>query len=328
MASTLDTILTGANATYIAELYARYLTQPGCVDPSWATVFVDLDDDSKEVLDELRGASWAPSKGKIIGGGNGADVDLYPETLAPRNGHGQSQQASGQPQNGESRRATLDTINALMMIRVYRVRGHLIADFDPLGLEGRDHHPELDPMTYGFGEEDMDRPIFINNVLGLETATAREILKILRETYCSSIGVEYMHISDQAERAWIQQRMESMRNQTHFTVKGKEAIYDRLVEAEGFEAFLNVKYPGTKRFGLDGGESLIPGIEQVLKRGSQLGIKEIILGMPHRGRLNVLTSIMAKSYVAMFSEFQGASSTPDDVLGSGGHLTAIRFIYR
>ena len=317
MASTLDTILTGANATYIAELYSRFLTQPGSVDPSWATAFAELDDDSKEVLDELRGASWAPSDGKVIGGGNGADVDLYPEAVAPSNGRAQSQQASVQPQSADSRRATLDTINALMMIRVYRVRGHLIANFDPLGLEGRDHHPELDPMTYGFGEEDMDRLIFINNVLGLETATVREILKILRETYCSSVGVEYMHISDQAERAWIQQRMESMRNQTHFTVKGKGAIYDRLVEAEGFEAFLNVKYPGTKRFGLDGGESLIPGIEQVLKRGSQLGIKEIILGMPHRGRLNVLTSIMAKSYVAMFSEFQGASSTPDDVLGSG-----------
>jgi 2-oxoglutarate dehydrogenase E1 component len=316
MASTLDSILTGANATYIAEIYSRYLAQPASVDPSWAALFAEIGDDVKEVLDELRGASWSPSDKKVIGG-NGDNVEMFPHVSASGNGQAASQQAAAPAQSGVTRRATLDTINALMMIRVYRVRGHLIAKFDPLGLEGRDYHPELDPLTYGFGEEDMDRPIFINNVLGMETATIREILQVLRETYCGSIGVEYMHISDQQERAWIQQRMESIRNQTHFTQKGKEAIYDRLVEAEGFEAFLNTKYPGTKRFGLDGGESLIPGIEQVLKRGSQLGVKEIILGMPHRGRLNVLTSIMSKSYVAMFSEFQGVSAMPEDVLGSG-----------
>ncbi|MEX2450959.1 MAG: 2-oxoglutarate dehydrogenase E1 component [Rhodospirillales bacterium] len=319
MASSLNSILTGVNATYIAELYTRYLRHPQSVDPSWAALFAELDDDARVVLDELRGASWAPSDRKVIGS-NGGDGDLYPHTprdpaQTPLQGPGVF--PGGQPSPSDVRRATIDTLNALMMIRVYRVRGHLIANFDPLGLEGRAYHPELDPKTYGFSEDDLDRPIFINHALGLESATLREILQVLHETYCGSIGVEFMHISEPEERNWIRQRIESIRNQTQFTVKGKRAIYERLVEAEGFEAFLNVKYPGTKRFGLDGGESLIPGVEQVLKRGSQLGIKEIVLGMPHRGRLNVLTSIMCKPYIAMFAEFQGVKSMPDDVLGSG-----------
>jgi len=172
-------------------------------------------------------------------------------------------------------------------------------------------------MTYGFEETAMDRPVFINNVLGLETATPREILKILKETYCGSTGVEYMHITEPEERAWIQDRIESIRNHTQFTPEGKKAIYQRLIEAEGFEAFLQVKHTGTKRFGLDGGESMIPALEQILKRGAQLGIQDIVIGMPHRGRLNVLTSIMRKPYINMFAEFQGVASNPDDVQGSG-----------
>jgi 2-oxoglutarate dehydrogenase E1 component len=142
-------------------------------------------------------------------------------------------------------------------------------------------------------------------------------LDILKQTYCNTIGVEFMHIQEPEEKAWIQQRVEGMRNHTDFTVMGKRAIYDRLVEAEGFEKFLDIKYPGTKRFGLDGGESMIPSVEQMLKRGSQLGIKEVVLGMPHRGRLNVLSSIMLKPYIAIFSEFRGVSAKPDDVEGSG-----------
>jgi len=229
-------------------------------------------------------------------------------------------QGTGSPRilsEADSRRAALDSIRALMLIRVYRVRGHLIASFDPLGLEGKKYHPELDPQTWGFAAADMDRPIFINYVLGLETATLRQILRILQETYCGSIGVEFMHIQDHEEKAWIQQRIESIRNQTQFTRKGKRAILERLVQTEGFERFLHVKYPGTKRFGLDGGESMIPAIEQILKRGAQLGIQEVNLGMPHRGRLNVLGNIMHKPYAAIFAEFQGLSAHPEDVEGSG-----------
>ena len=318
--TTLESFLNGTNATYIAELYSRFLENPNSVDASWVAFFSELQEDGRAVLDELRGASWSQSEGGVIGhdGGNGE----YGSPAEPMAGGappaaGFARGLAGLESAGQVRAATQDSLRALMLIRSYRVRGHLIARFDPLGIEGNTHHPELDPKTYGFTESDMNRPIFIDHVLGLEVATLREILQVLRETYCGSIGVEFMHIMEPEEKAWIQRRVESIRNQTQFTLKGKRAIYDRLVEAEGFESFLHVKYPGTKRFGLDGGESMIPALEQIIKRGSQLGIKEVVLGMPHRGRLNVLASIMLKPYIAMFSEFQGVASNPDDVEGSG-----------
>jgi len=323
MTASLETFLNGTNATYVAELYARYSASPSSVDESWRDFFADLEEDGRQTLEEMRGASWAPSDSQVVGArGNGdmLGLDVGGDELHSAiqlSAGGAVRSISQHFGDADTRQATLDSISALMMIRVYRVRGHLIADFDPLGLEGRVQHPELNPANYGFGEDDMDRPIFINNVLGLEVATLREILKIVKETYCGSIGVEYMHIQEPAERAWIQHRIESIRNQTQFTHLGKKTIYQRLVEAEGFEKFLDKKYTGTKRFGLDGGESLIPAIEQILKKGSQLGIKEVVIGMPHRGRLNVLASIMCKPYIAMFSEFKGISATPEGVQGSG-----------
>src|SRR5690606_20696319 len=196
--------------------------------------------------------------------------------------------------------------------------GHLEANLDPLNLRPHEPHPELDPRTYGFTEADMDRPVYIGNILGLgATATVREIMQVLRETYCGNIGVEYMHISDPDQKAWIQERIEGIRNQTQFTEKGKRAILDRLTAAETFEHFLDRKYTGTKRFGLDGGESTIPALEQILKRGSQLGVNEVVIGMAHRGRLNVLANFMGKPFAAIFSEFQGNPAHPDDVQGSG-----------
>ncbi|MFM2045344.1 MAG: 2-oxoglutarate dehydrogenase, component, partial [Pseudomonadota bacterium] len=204
-----------------------------------------------------------------------------------------------------------------MLIRAYRVRGHLEAKLDPLGLEAREEHPELDYRTYGFTAADLDRPIFINNVLGMETATLRQIVETVRATYCGSIGVEFMHIQDPEQKAWIQERIEGIRNQTDFTRNGKKAILQRITAAEGFEKFLQLKYTGTKRFGLEGGEVLVPAIEQVMKRGGQLGLREIVLGMAHRGRLNVLTNVMGKPFKAVFSEFQGNAAHPEDVQGSG-----------
>ena len=317
MTISIEAFLSGNNATYVAELYGRYLENPSSVDPSWKAFFEDLQMDGRAVLEDIKGASWGRNGGGVIhhaeafaeANGNGLLQGETPATLARGLGERDTTQ--------RTRRATLDSIRALMLIRTYRVRGHLIAKFDPLGLEGQTQHPELDPKFHGFSEEDMDRPIFIDNILGLETATLREILQVLKDTYCNTIGVEFMHIMEAEEKAWIQRRIESARNHTDFTLRGKRTIYERLVEAEGFESFLNVKYPGTKRFGLDGGESMIPAIEQILKRGSQLGVKEVVIGMPHRGRLNMLVSIMAKPYVAIFSEFRGTSSNPDGVQGSG-----------
>ncbi|MBL8706587.1 MAG: 2-oxoglutarate dehydrogenase E1 component [Rhodospirillales bacterium] len=318
MSSPLDPIsfLNGNNAVFVSELYARYLDNPNAVDGSWRGFFEDMHDDVREVLRDMRGPSWAPRDGRVIGNG------MLDAGYAPSNGHGPvvppvSAAPVGVASGERVRQATLDSIRALMLIRAYRVRGHLAANLDPLGLEPPKAHPELDPRTYGFSDADMEREIYINYVLGVESARLKDILKILRDTYCGSIGVEFMHSSEPDQKAWIQERVEAIRNHTDFTVKGKRAILERLTAAEVFEQFLDKKYTGTKRFGLDGGESLIPALEQILKRGGQLGLREVVLGMPHRGRLNVLANFMGKPFSAIFSEFQGNAANPEDVQGSG-----------
>ncbi|HDO51748.1 MAG TPA: 2-oxoglutarate dehydrogenase E1 component, partial [Rhizobiales bacterium] len=213
--------------------------------------------------------------------------------------------------------ATRDSVRALMMIRSYRVRGHLAADLDPLGLEKKEAHPELDPASYGFTGRDLDRRIFLDHVLGLEFGTMRQIIEILQRTYCAKIGIEFMHISSPEQKQWLQARIEGKDKEISFTPEGKKAILSKLIEVESFEKFLDVKYTGTKRFGLDGGEAAVPALEQIIKRGGHLGVEEIILGMPHRGRLNVLANVMGKPFRAIFNEFKGGSSKPEDVEGSG-----------
>ena len=179
-----------------------------------------------------------------------------------------------------------------------------------------ENEEELDPRTYGFTEADLDRPIFLDKVLGLEFGTIRQIVAILRRTYCQTLGVEFLHISDGAQKGWIQERIEGPDKEITFTREGKRAILNKLVEAEGFEKFCDLKFTGTKRFGLDGAESIIPALEQIIKRGGALGVRQIVIGMPHRGRLNVLAQVMAKPHRAIFHEFKGGSSTPNEVEGS------------
>jgi len=309
-----NSFLFGPNAKFIADLYARFAEDPGSVDPSWQGFFRELNDDARAVIEELRGASWTP---KIPADGNGHGDGWMAEEAPSVAAVADGVAAGGDITAEDIRAATIDSIRALMLIRAYRVRGHLEADLDPLGLKPIAPHPELDPTSYGFTEADFDRPIFINHVLGLEVATLRQILDVVRATYCGRIGVEFMHIQDPEQKAWIQERIESIHNQTDFTKAGKRAILERLTAAEVFERFLDKKYTGTKRFGLDGGESAIPALEQILKRGGQLGLKEVVIGMPHRGRLNVLANFMGKPFSAIFSEFQGGAAHPEDVGGSG-----------
>ncbi len=312
MNQTLSTYLSGANGAFIAELYERWRKDPNAVDASWQAVFDGLAEDAASVGAEISGPSWARApRARLIGV---ADSD------APvrKNGKAANGAVAEKPVSLEQiQAATRDSVRALMLIRAYRIRGHLEANLDPLGLKTPDRHPELEPATYGFSEADMDRPIFIDGVIGLTNPTLREIMQVLRETYCGSIGVEFMHMSDPEQKAWIQERIESIRNQTEFTPKGKKAILERLTAAEKFEQFLDKKYTGTKRFGLEGAESTIPALEQILKRGGQLGLREVCIGMPHRGRLNVLANFMSKPYAAIFSEFQGQPANPEDVQGSG-----------
>ena len=214
-------------------------------------------------------------------------------------------------------RATRDSIRALMLIRAYRARGHFHAHLDPLGLQPPGKEEELEPSTYGFKEADFDRPIFLDKVLGLEFGTIRQIIAILRRTYCQTLGVEFLHISDGAQKGWIQERIEGPHKEISFTREGKRAILNKLVEAEGFEKFCDLKFTGTKRFGLDGAESMIPALEQIIKRGGALGVQQIVMGMAHRGRLNVLAQVMGKPHRAIFHEFKGGSSTPNEIEGSG-----------
>ena len=287
-------VLSGLNSSYIADLYEKWLDDPSNVDSNWRGWFENLK--SNGSFNDV--PNWA--KGKPF------TSDITPD-----------ENKNKTLTNDQVRQASIDSLRAVMMIRAYRARGHLEAKTDPLELAESIEHPELSPEFYGFTKDDFDRPIFIDNVLGLETATLDQILSTLRDTYCGSIGVEYLHIQDPDQKSWIQQRIENIRNQTEFTDKGKKAIYERLVDAESFERFLNKKYTGTKRFGLDGSESVIPAIEQIAKRGSQLGLEEIVIGMAHRGRLNVLNNVLQKPFRAIISEFMGNPSNPEETGGSG-----------
>lgn len=214
-------------------------------------------------------------------------------------------------------RAADRSIRAMMLIRTYRVRGHLAADLDPLGLSQQELPADLTPEYHGFTGAELDEPVFLGGTMGFESATVRQLIDTLRANYCGKVGLEYMHISDVEERRFFQDRMEGVDKVIEFSENGKKAILSKVIEAESFENFLAKKYVGTKRFGLDGGESMIPALEAVIKYGGQLGLKEIVYGMPHRGRLNVLANVMAKPYRVIFHEFSGGSANPDDVGGSG-----------
>ena len=274
----------------LKQLYVAYSKDRNLVNTDWQEFFDDLAPDACSFLSDLEIESKSNFEIR-------RDINLSSDQ--------------------DSRSSTLDSIRALMLIRAYRVRGHLKANLDPLNLAKSSDHSELKPESYGFEEKDMDRPIFIDNVLGLESATLREILVNLEATYCGTIGVQFMHIQDPEQKAWMQETLENVLNQPDFTDMGKKAIFERLVAAETFERFLDRKYTGTKRFGLEGAEAMIPALEQILKRGGKLGLEEVVIGTAHRGRLNVLANFMGKPFEAIFSEFQGNSSQPENVQGAG-----------
>jgi len=311
MGADLDSIaaLEGVSPQFVETLYAQYSADPASVDQGWQDYFATL-----ETGISTAGPSWARSDwplrpdDDLTTGLDGSD--MFIEAVA-------KVEKVSAVSAADVRSATIDSIRALMMVRTYRVRGHLVANLDPLGLEERPMHTELEPGTYGFGPGDMDRPIFMDGVLGLETATIREILVILKRTYCSNFGVEFMHINDPEEKSWIQRKIEGRDKEIQFSDRGKIAILNKLIEAVQFERFLGKKFTGTKRFGLDGGEGMVPALEGIMKTGGQMGLKEIVIGMPHRGRLNVLANVMQKPYRAIFNEFSGGSAKPEDVQGSG-----------
>ncbi len=296
--------LTGGNAVFIAELYGQYLADPASVDPSWIQFFHELADEGDAVTMDFKGTPDQKRDLKIIGA---VDPDVIPAKKPNGKAAPVSEEANKQ--------ALLDTVRILMLIRNYRVRGHLLADLDPLGLAPRASHPELDYHSFGFEDSDLDRTIFTSGFLGREYATLREVVTLLLSTYCGHVGVEFMHIQDPEQKSWLQRRIENTK--PSYTVPQKTNILKRMTEAEGFERFLQMKYTGTKRFGLEGGESTLVSLDSLIERGAELGLEEVVVGMAHRGRLSVLTNFMKKPYQALFSEFQGNPANPSDVQGSG-----------
>ncbi|SOH92628.1 2-oxoglutarate dehydrogenase E1 component [Monaibacterium marinum] len=313
--------LQGHNAEYVEQLHANYAADPASVDESWQDFFRQLDEDDT-ARKAATGPSWARNdwppvpSGDMVAALTGEWDEAAPADIAKK----VTTKAADKGvtlNDAQVRQSVIDSIRAIMLIRAYRIRGHLAANLDPLNLKDPEDHPELKPETYGFTKDDYDRKIFLDKVLGLEVATLREILDIVKSTYCGTFAMQYMHISNAEEAGWLKERIEGYGKEIAFTREGRKAILNKLVEAEGFEKFLHVKYMGTKRFGLDGGESLIPAMEQIIKRGGALGVQDIVVGMPHRGRLSVLANVMGKPYQAIFNEFQGGSYKPDEVEGSG-----------
>ena len=266
-------------------------------------------------FDAEQGPSWARPNWPL------SDTDDLTAALDPTQMQvavKRAAKAAGKPlAQADVASAAADSIRAMMLIRTYRVRGHLAANLDPLGLTKQDLPADLTPEYHGFSGADLDRTVYVGGTMGLDWVTVRDLVAILRANYCGNVGLEYMHISDVAERRFFQERMEGADKSIGFTAEGKKAILAKVIEAEQYEKFLGRKYVGTKRFGLDGGEAMIPALESFIKHGGAQGVREIVIGMPHRGRLNVLANVMAKPYRIIFHEFSGGSANPDDVGGSG-----------
>ena len=308
-----ESFLQGNSTEYLENLQANFSKNTQDLDPQWQKFFNTIGDVN---LEGQTGPSWTRPDWPLV------NYEEFETNIDLEQNHIDKIKSKAIKNNVDVdenglKQAVLDSVRALMLIRAYRIRGHLAADLDPLNILKNDTHPELQPANYGFHESDMDRLIYIDNVLGLELATMREIVDIVKRTYCGTFALQYMHISNPSESQWLKERIEGYGKEINFTKRGRKAILNKLVEAEGFEKFLHVKYMGTKRFGLDGGESLIPAMEQIIKRGGALGVKDIIIGMPHRGRLNVLVNVLAKPLRAIFNEFQGGSFKPKEVDGSG-----------
>ncbi|MBO9621402.1 MAG: 2-oxoglutarate dehydrogenase E1 component [Sphingomonas sp.] len=309
-----DDIAGGVSPAFVETLYRRYKSDPASVEAGWRQWFEGLETTAS-------GPSWANPRWPLTET-DALTAALDPTQMEPapkpaKGGAPAPKPALPAASEADIARAAGDSIRAMLLIRTYRVRGHLAANLDPLGLNRQDLPADLTPEYHGFTAGDLDRPIYLGGTLGLEKATVREIVEILRANYCGNVGLEYMHIADVEERRFLQERMEGKDKEIHFTTDGKKAILSKVIEAEQWEKFLGRKYVGTKRFGLDGGEAMIPALEAVIKYGGQMGVREIVYGMAHRGRLNVLANVMAKPFRVIFHEFAGGSAHPEDVGGSG-----------
>ena len=299
--------LNKSNSAFIERMYLKFVNKDVDLPESWKNYFEGIGEELNIIAKEINGPSWAPKKNKI-------DIDELQKKIDQTENNQEKNivDRSGKFNYQVLANSNKDSISAVSLIRAYRLRGHLLANLDPLGMRESDYLDELHPEFYGFKKENYDKKIFLNGIINRKDASIREILKFLKKTYCGNIGYEFMHISNPDERKWFRDRIEKDSNALEFTKNGKEAILNKLVQAEGFEKFLATKYVGTKRFGLDGGESLIPALEQIIKISGQSQVKEVKIGMSHRGRLNVLANVLQKSYKRIFNEFAGEFGNTSD----------------
>ncbi len=282
-----NSYLFGANAPFIEELYEEFLANPASIDPAW-----------RDYFDKL---------GTLPGAGNytGPDVAHGPiiVSFAER-----AKQGLLKPASQAGAVAAEKQVNVLLLIDAYRFLGNRWAQIDPLKRTERPQIAELEPSFYGFTEADLGQVFNVGSfaaATGSEQATLREILEAARQTYCGSIGVEYMYLSDQAQKSWLQSRLEPIRSSPQFALEDKKRFLQRVTAAETLERYLHTKYVGQKRFSLEGGESTIVALDQLIRIGGGLGVEEIVIGMAHRGRLNVLVNVLGKTPAMLFSEFEG-----------------------
>jgi len=294
--------LNKSNSAFIEQMYLKFINKDSDLPESWRNYFLDTGDEIDLAVKEINGPTWSPQKKKI-------DINEIQKNIDNEEQKLSIEKKDNHIDKIDIKKANRDSIRAVSLIRSYRQRGHLISKVDPLEIRESEYLDELHPDSYGFNKEDYQKRIYLDGITNKDYSNIREILSFLRKTYCGSIGYEYMHISNPTERKWIRDRVEKDENALQFTKNGKNAILNKLIQAEGFEKFLNTKFVGTKRFGLDGAESLIPALEQIIKIGGQYKIKEVKIGMPHRGRLNVLANILQKSYKRIFNEFAGEISS-------------------
>jgi|MDTG01.4.fsa_nt_gb 2-oxoglutarate dehydrogenase E1 component len=309
--------LNKSNSAFIEQMYLKFINNDPDLPDSWKDYFGGIGDELDIIAKEINGPSWGLKKDKINIDELQKKIDQ--EIFISNNGVNNLRDTKkNHPRSNE------DSIKAVSMIRSYRQRGHLIAKLDPLELLKSDYLDELHPESFGFNKEDYHKDIYLGGIINKESSNIKEILEFLKKTYCGPIGYEYMHISNPTERKWFRDRVEKSKDNMNFTQNGKEAILNKLIQSEGFEKFLHTKYVGTKRFGLDGGESLIPALEQIIKICGQSKVKEVKIGMSHRGRLNVLANVLQKSYKRIFNEFAGefGSSTEEGAGDVKYHLGA------
>jgi len=296
-----DSFLNSANAPYVAELFFKFKEDPNSIDKSWSNFFETFHEDDLAILSDFGGPEWKKRTSNVI---DNVSFDKVIRSI-------------GNIDENNFKNSTIDSIRALRLIRAFRINGHLIANLDPLDLHIKNYHPELDYRSYGFTDKDLDKEIFIDGSLGLEKTSLKNIIQIVKDTYSSSIGIEFLHIQSPEQKQWIQERIEEAHNKTNFTNEGKKAILKRLAESELFEQYLDKKFLGTKRYGVEGGESMIPGIEQIVKQSCLADVENIFFGTAHRGRLTLLATVLGMPYRGILSKFQGNLNDPNEVLGSG-----------